>query len=103
MSKKNFSGGLDSLLGEAKRMQDKPTPKRRPLNSSQEGLKGTETRATFILKEEYIEVIKAKAYWERINIKDIVNDIFEAYVNGLDPKDTERALKEYQKSKERRG
>lgn len=76
MSKKNFTGGLNSLLG------DQPeTPKRgRPVTqtkeitkSSQEGTKENETRATFIINEELLEKLKAMAYWDRLLIKDVVN------------------------------
>jgi hypothetical protein len=76
MSKKNFTGGLSSLLG------DQPDqPKRgRPVTqtkeitkSSQEGTKENETRATFIVNEALLEKLKAIAYWDRVLIKDVVN------------------------------
>ncbi len=80
MSKKNFSGGLNSLLG------DEPTKKRpgRPKTStrvaeksSQEGTKEKETRATFIINEELLDKVKAIAYWERLRIKDVINSSLE--------------------------
>jgi hypothetical protein len=76
MSKKDFTGGLNTLLG------DQPTPAKqgRPkvankiiTKSSQEGTKEDETRATFIVKEMLLEKLKAMAYWERTLIKDIVD------------------------------
>jgi hypothetical protein len=75
MSKKNFIGGLNSLLGE-----QPETPKRgRPVTqtkeitkSSQEGTKDNETRATFIVNEEILEKLKAIAYWDRLLIKDVI-------------------------------
>ena len=76
MSKKNFTGGLNSLL------RDQPEkPKRgRPVTqtkeitkSSQEGTKENETRATFIINEELLEKLKAIAYWDRVLIKDVIN------------------------------
>jgi hypothetical protein len=76
MSKKNFTGGLNSLLG------DQPDqPKRgRPVTqtkeitkSSQEGTKENETRATFIVNEALLEKLKSIAYWDRVLIKDVVN------------------------------
>jgi len=95
MSKKNFTGGLNSLLGE------KPTAKKnkelnpenalkylkelnkkvgRPVTqfkeitkSSQEGTKENETRATFIVNEELLDKLKAIAYWDRVLIKDVIN------------------------------
>jgi hypothetical protein len=80
MSKKNFTGGLGSLLG------DEPeTPKRgRPVTqnkeitkSSQEGTRESETRATFIVNEELLDKVKAIAYWERLLIKDVLNTALE--------------------------
>jgi hypothetical protein len=50
------------------------------VSSVQKGLKPGETRATFIVKEEALEKIKAIAYWDRQNIKDIVQIAIEAYI-----------------------
>ena len=102
MSKKNFTGGLNSLLGDdnlenkdeltldkakdflnelIKLTEEPKTPKRgRPVTqtkeitkSSQEGTKENETRATFIINEDLLEKVKAIAYWDRLSIKDVVN------------------------------
>ena len=89
MSKKNFTGGLNSLLGE------KPdSPKRgRPVTqtkeitkSSQEGTKENETRATFIINEELLEKLKAIAYWDRVLIKDVVNTALQETVAKYEKK-----------------
>jgi ribosomal protein S25 len=76
MSKKNFTGGLNSLLGD---QPDKPkrgrpvTQTKEVTKSSQEGTKENETRATFIINEELLEKLKAIAYWDRVLIKDVIN------------------------------
>jgi ribosomal protein S25 len=76
MSKKNFTGGLNSLLGN---QPDKPkrgrpvTQTKEITKSSQEGTKENETRATFIINEELLEKLKAIAYWDRVLIKDAIN------------------------------
>lgn len=89
MSKKNFTGGLSSLLG------DQPeTPKRgRPVTqtkeitkSSQEGTKENETRATFIINEELLDKLKAIAYWDRVLVKDVLNTALQEYVEKRKPK-----------------
>ena len=79
MSKKNFTGGLNSLLGENKK-EGKPNKVGRPktqfkkiTKSSQEGTKENETRATFIVNEDLLEKLKAIAYWDRKLIKEVVN------------------------------
>jgi hypothetical protein len=84
MSKKNFTGGLNSLLGE----QTEPKKVGRPVTqfkeitkSSQEGTKENETRATFIVKEDLLEKLKAVAYWDRLLIKDVINEALQDAVN----------------------
>lgn len=79
MSKKNFTGGLSSLLGENTK-EDKAIKVGRPktqfkeiTKSSQEGTKENETRATFIVNEELLDKLKAIAYWDRVLIKDVIN------------------------------
>jgi hypothetical protein len=76
MSKKNFIGVLNSIVGD---QTDKPK-RGRPVTqtkvitkSSQEGTKEHETRATFIINEELLEKLKAMAYWDRLLIKDVIN------------------------------
>jgi hypothetical protein len=76
MSKKNFTGGLNSLLGDQpeKPKRGRPVTQTKEITkSSQEGTKENETRATFIINEELLEKLKAIAYWDRCLIKDVVN------------------------------
>lgn len=99
MSKKNFTGGINSLLGGETTKVESPQeeqkekdlkelleeflskPKRgRPktvfkeiTKTSQVGTKPNETRASFILDELILENIKAIAYWDRVMIKEVVN------------------------------
>ncbi len=37
-------------------------------------------RATYIVKEEYIEKIKSLAYWERREITQVINEALEQYL-----------------------
>jgi len=89
MSKKNFTGGLNSLLGD---LPEKPK-KGRPVTqtkeitkSSQEGTKENETRATFIVNEELLEKLKAVAYWERRMIKEVIASAMEETVDKYEKK-----------------
>ena len=80
MSKKNFSGGIESLLGNqiGKPKRGRPVTQTKEITkSSQEGTKENETRATFIVREDLLENLKAVAYWERMLIKDVINTAFE--------------------------
>jgi hypothetical protein len=53
-----------------------------PTKSSFEGLKEGWTRATFILREDYLEKIKSLAYWRRKNIKEVMDEVLEDYLKG---------------------
>lgn len=50
--------------------------------TSQEGLKDGWTRATFILRKDYLEKLKASAYWERKKIKEMIDEALRLYLNG---------------------
>lgn len=92
MSKKNFTGGLSSLLGEntkENRLNKIGRPKtqfKEITKSSQEGTKENETRATFIVNEELLEKLKAMAYWDRTLIKDVINTALQETVAKYEKK-----------------
>mgnify|MGYP003525708249 CR=1 FL=1 len=89
MSKKNFKGGLNSLLGDQpeKPKRGRPVTQTKELNSSsQEGTKEKETRATFIINEELLDKLKAIAYWDRVLIKDVVNTALQETVAKYEKK-----------------
>lgn len=89
MSKKNFTGGLNSLLGDQpeKPKRGRPvTQTKEVTKSSEEGTKENETRATFIIEKDLLEKIKAIAYWDRLLIKDVVNKILRDAVNKYENK-----------------
>lgn len=89
MSKKDFSGGLSSLLGDQpeKPKVGRPTTNTRKITkTSQEGTAENETRATFIVNEEILEKVKAIAYWERLRIKDVVDSALQEAVATYEKK-----------------
>lgn len=111
MAKKDFSGGFNTLLGgtatdtkepvveetladELKRLaQGKVNKVGRPRTnfkdvskSSQEGTLKGETRATFILRENLLDKVKAVAYWDRLKIKEVVNTALEEYLSRYEKK-----------------
>ena len=92
MSKKNFTGGLNSLLGDQpeKPKRGRPVTQTKEITkSSQEGTKENETRATFILNEELLDKLKAIAYWDRVLIKDVVNAALQETVAKYEKKSGE--------------
>lgn len=106
MAKKNF-GGLDSLLKKttvsketAKEVviTDKNT-KPEETNTSKLGTKIGETRATFIVNESQLEIIKALALWDRDNIKEIIFNALQNYIDNEDSDKIEKALNLYKKKK----
>lgn len=47
--------------------------------AAKRGLQEDLIRATFILKQEYLEKIKSHAYWERLQIKDVFDEMCEQF------------------------
>jgi len=89
MSKKNFTGGLNSLLGDQteKPKRGRPVTQTKEITkSSQEGTKENETRATFIVNEDLLEKVKAIAYWERLLFKEVINKALEETVAKYEKK-----------------
>lgn len=89
MSKKNFTGGLSSLLGEQpeKVKRGRPVTQTKEITkSSQEGTKENETRATFIVNEELLDKLKAVAYWERKLIKEVINTALQEAIDKHEKK-----------------
>jgi len=91
MSKKDFKGGFTDLLGDNKPVKKKvgrpkDQTKREPDKTSQEGTKNDETRATFIVKEELLDKVKALAYWEREQIKGTINKALQSFVDEYESK-----------------
>lgn len=92
MSKKNFKGGLDSLLGDQANLPKRGRPKtstKQISKSSQEGTLDNEIRATFIVNEQLLDQIKAIAYWDRKLIKTVVDNAFNEYVDKYKKKNGE--------------
>lgn len=92
MSKKDFKGGLDSLLGERTEQPKAGRPKtqfKEITKTSQEGTKENETRATFILNEEILDKVKALAYWERKLIKEVINEALQEAITKYEKKNGE--------------
>jgi len=98
MSKKSFTGGIESLLSpQSEKPQKRGRPKtqtKKVEKSSEEGTKAGETRATFIVTKDLLEQVKALSFWERKQIKDTIGEALEAYVKSKKGK-LGAAIKEY--------
>lgn len=74
---------LKWLEGEQEQQKRKNKPiTRKYTKSSQEGLQDNWTRATFIVREDLLEKLKALAYTNRSKIKDEINNALEEYLEG---------------------
>jgi len=95
MAKKSFSGGLNSLLGQpsqaeqASEVKEPKAAKKEITKTSQRGTKEKETRATFIVNEDLLEKMKALAYWDRVLIKDIINQALGEHIMRHEKKNGE--------------
>lgn len=111
MKRKNFKSGLDSLLQDTmseddtckfaeKAVRGRPkTSTREITKTSQEGTREGEIRATFIVNEHLLEKIKAIAYWNRQQIKLVIAEALEMYIDKQDEQYMQTALNEFKKGR----
>ena len=52
------------------------------IKTTQQGLQDGWTRATFILREDYLQKLKELAYWERKTIKGVIDEALGSYLEG---------------------
>ena len=108
MGKKNFAGGLNSLLqsttensspsleqSKEEERPSQPSPIKIVTKTSQEGTKPGEIRATFIVKEETLENFRALAFWERKPLKIVAQEALEAYIKARNEECLEKAKEAY--------
>ena len=50
-------------------------------NSLEKGLQDSWTRATFVLRKDYLSKLKAVSYWDRKKIKEVIDEALGAYLN----------------------
>lgn len=51
-------------------------------NSLEKGLQDGWTRATFVLRKDYLSKLKAVSYWERKKIKEVIDEALRNYLKG---------------------
>jgi hypothetical protein len=69
---------VTGILANQEIIEDKDSAKNK--TSSHKGLKDGWTRATLIIREDHLDMLKAVAYLERIDIKDLVESICNNYI-----------------------
>ncbi len=101
MSKKDFKGGINSLLGVKPISKKRGRPRtqfKEITKTAQIGTLAGETRTTLIINEAQLETIKALAWYERRKIKDVVSAALKKYIGSRDTKVVNMATKEYKRS-----
>jgi hypothetical protein len=53
-------------------------------------------RTTLLLNRETYKTIKAIAYWERKQIKDIIEEAIAGYLNSIDANELEKAIVQFE-------
>jgi len=51
-------------------------------NSLEKGLQNGWTRATFVLRKDYLSKLKAVSYWDRKKMKEVIDEALWAYLRG---------------------
>jgi uncharacterized protein YnzC (UPF0291/DUF896 family) len=49
-------------------------------NSLEKGLQDGWTRATFVLRKDYLKKLKAVSYWDRKKMKEVIDEALGAYL-----------------------
>ena len=92
MAKKNFTGGIDSLF------QSNENEYKKEPNVVKNDEKVGYARTTLIINKEMYEKIKAVAYWERKQIKDIIEEAFHNVLLRFTEDELEEILAFYKKN-----
>jgi len=51
-------------------------------NSLEKGLQQGWTRATFVLRKDYLGKLKAVSYWDRKKMKEVIDEALANYLKG---------------------
>lgn len=84
-SKEASKDSIQSNLGKQstqKNKSEKQSNEESEKNSSQKGLPEGWTRGTFIIQAKYLEKIRSTAYWDRKDIKEVLDEALEAYFSN---------------------
>ena len=87
MSKKGFRTGLDHLL-EGSNSEKEEARQHKPTKDNEE----KEIRATFIVTEGRINIVKALAYWQRKQIKQVLQESLDLYFSQISKNELDNAI-----------
>jgi hypothetical protein len=52
------------------------------VNSLEKGLRDGWTRATFVLRKDHLNKLKAVSYWDRKKMKEVMDEALGSYLRG---------------------
>lgn len=82
-----------------KQMQEEiEKEKEQPLASVKRDVRKGYIRQTFVIKEEYLEIIRAISFYQNIKQVNFLEALIEAGLKEIDEKVIEQAVKEYRKN-----
>ncbi len=85
MTKKNFQGGIDSLIGSKdKPKRGRPQTLELPDKSTQVGLEKGKDRVTFIIDVDDKDKLKAVAWYKRITQKAMADEMVKAHLRKFE-------------------
>jgi hypothetical protein len=73
MSKKDFKGGIDGLLGGKNSVQSAESKGRPAITKT--------VITTLLTNAETLQKIRGIAYWDRVSIKEVLNDALNQYID----------------------
>ena len=71
-------------------LQSIPSNSDKQKKTTQEGLKEGWIRATFIVRQSHLEKVKSVAYWDRKQLKEVIDEALTAYLKGKKVKPIKR-------------
>lgn len=84
---------LNRLKGESAKKDLTETVKSKNIPSAEKGVREGYRRFTYIANKEQLEKAKALAWYQRIEMKDVIEQALEAHFNQS--KDIDKAIKEF--------
>ncbi len=71
---------------------------KKPTETFEESLSG-ETRATFIVKQIHVDILKALSYWERVSQKDLIDEAIKLLLKSRSTETMFSAIQSYTQTK----
>jgi len=91
MAKKQFTNSFQDIFSPTETQLLKEDVANAPENNNDKI-----QRTTLMLSRKTYKTIKAIAYWERKQIKDIIEEAIAGYLNSLDANELEKAIVQFE-------